>query len=119
METNTTYSLKEKRNMSRQINQLKSKDAYIDVYRIIYNNNPDINVNETGGETILHFHDLTSKTYDLLLEYLGKASITQHVPTQAWIFNSSSTEQIDQKQKYTTKEKSMIKQMNINSLATF
>lgn len=63
-----TYETKLK--LKDKIDELKNKEAYIDIKNIILQYNPSIFIQQNSNGILLYFHNLNESTYDEINKYI-------------------------------------------------
>lgn len=108
-----------KQKLVNDIGNIKKKEHFVSIFKIIKKNNPDIVINENKNGIFLFFNNLNEKTYIDIDKYLSKLNNideTTETIDEGILFNSSETEQIDGGFKYSNKEKSLIKKKNYDTI---
>lgn len=68
----TKYSHTKKKKLAEKLEKLTNKKDLKMVKKIIYDNNPDMDVVKKSTCILMYFHDLTDKTYSELDDYITK-----------------------------------------------
>jgi len=103
-------SYEQKERLINLIKGLQRKKDFVEILRIIKENNPDLEITENDNGVMLFFDNLTDKTYELLKDYIKEANEKRKNETfsETPIITESET-LFDSKIKYTNKEKTYIK----------
>lgn len=62
------YSIDDKRRLAEKIENTKNKELIEKIKKIIFKENPDINITKNSSGLLIYFHNLTEKTYSKILK---------------------------------------------------
>ncbi|AYV81655.1 MAG: hypothetical protein Harvfovirus49_5 [Harvfovirus sp.] len=68
----SSYSFEQKERLARRIQKLKKAKYYLEIEKIITENNPQLDITTNPSGKFMYFQNLTSETYAALEKYLRK-----------------------------------------------
>lgn len=116
------YTQEYKKKLADKISQIKNKSIIINIYKIIKDDNKNIDALKNKNGVFVYFHALQDSTYNKIEQYLKKINPDSDINSEKLEYipytndDFPDQEKLSPKLKYSNKEKNIIKRQRYNKI---